>query len=148
MANTQYQLVGEARLRVLLWEIYDVKLYTADGRYHGITVPLLLKLDYLRAIERDDLIDATRNELQQVAPGLPTQQTERQLQSLTRFWPSEIRPGDSLSFELTASGGTFHFNEQPIGQIDDSQFAKAFLAIWLAENSSFPHLSRQLKGES
>lgn len=148
MASTEYRLVGEARLSVLLWEIYDAQLFTSDGLYRGISAPMLLKIHYLRPVERDDLIDATRDELQQVAPELPAQVRALNLERLSRIWPDRIRPGDSLSFELTASGGTFHFNEQPIGGIDDSRFAKAFMAIWLAENSSYPRLSRRLRGES
>ncbi|KEA61766.1 putative periplasmic protein [Marinobacterium lacunae] len=148
LANTEYRLVGEARLSVLFWDIYDAALYTGDGRYRGISAPMLLKLHYLRAIERDDLIDATRDELQQVAPELPADQSDLHLKQLSRIWPSEIAPGDSLSFELTATGGTFRFNEQPIGHIDDTRFAKAFIAIWLADDSSYPHLSRRLRGES
>lgn len=148
LANPQYQLVGEARLSVLLWKVYDAQLFSSDGRYHGLNAPLLLKLHYLRTIERDALIDATREQLQQVAPDLPPQQTEHQLQRLATFWPPTLAPGDSLSFELSTNGGTFRFNDQPIGQIHDAGFARAFLSIWLADNSAFPRLSQKLRGES
>ncbi|MBV1788169.1 chalcone isomerase family protein [Marinobacterium sp. D7] len=148
MGSVEYRLVGEARLSVLLWEIYDAQLFTPDGRYRGINAPMLLRIHYLRAMERDDLIDATRDELQQIAPELPALVSAQNLERLSRIWPDKIRPGDSLSFELTATGGTFHFNEQPIGRIDDTRFARAFMAIWLADNSSYPRLSRRLRGES
>ena len=52
-------LVGEARLKVLLWKVYDSALYTPSGRWRGAG-PYQLSLTYLRDIPVEQLIKETR----------------------------------------------------------------------------------------
>ena len=42
------QIVGEARLKVWLWKVYDSSLYSESGYYQGIEPNLTLQIDYLR----------------------------------------------------------------------------------------------------
>jgi hypothetical protein len=37
-----FQLVGEARLKVLFWPVYDSRLFTADGSYDDGKRPMRL----------------------------------------------------------------------------------------------------------
>jgi hypothetical protein len=43
-----------------------------------------------------------------------------------------------------ADRARFFFNEQPIGEIDDPAFARAFFAIWLDPRTSEPSLRSAL----
>lgn len=142
------KLVGESRLSVLWWDIYEAALYNPEGRYQGLQPPLLLKLSYLRDIDKDDLIDASRDELQrlQAENGLDDRAIEKGLSDLRTIWP-DIQEGDSLSFYLQQGGSRFYFNDELIGQISNDRFAQAFIAIWLSDNSAYPQLSQQLRGE-
>ena len=45
------QMVGQARLNVLFWPVYDSRLYSPDGRYAEGARPLRLEIQYLRDVE-------------------------------------------------------------------------------------------------
>ncbi len=140
----QLQLVGQARLEVLFWSIYDSRLYTADGRYSDGQRPLRLELEYLRDIEAADLVEQTRNEWQHLQ--LRAAEKELWLQELARLWP-DVREDDVLALEMSESGrSTFLLNGKPLGSIDDPQFGPNFLAIWLSPDTSRPELRRSLIG--
>jgi len=140
----QLQLVGQARLEVLFWSIYDSRLYTADGRYSDGQRPLRLELEYLRDIEAADLVEQTRNEWQHLQ--LRADGKELWLQDLARLWP-DVREDDVLALEMSESGrSTFLLNGKPLGSIDDPQFGPSFLAIWLSPDTSRPELRRSLIG--
>ncbi len=140
----QLQLVGQARLEVLFWSIYDSRLYTADGSYTDGQRPLRLELEYLRDIEAADLVEHTRNEWQHLQ--LRAQEKELWLQELARLWP-DVREDDVLALEMSESGrSTFLLNGKPLGSIDDPQFGPSFLAIWLSPDTSRPELRRSLIG--
>ena len=59
------QLTGEARLKVLFWNVYDARLFTADGNYVDDRYPVALQLNDLRDIDKDDLVDETLNQWRQ-----------------------------------------------------------------------------------
>jgi len=140
----QLQLVGQARLEVLFWSIYDSRLYTADGSYSDGQRPLRLELEYLRDIEAADLVEHTRNEWQHLQ--LRADEKDLWLQELARLWP-DVREDDVLALEMSESGrSTFLLNGKPLGSIDDPQFGPSFLAIWLSPDTSRPELRRSLIG--
>ena len=140
----QLQLVGQARLEVLFWSIYDSRLYTADGRYSDGQRPLLLELEYLRDIEAADLVEHTRNEWQRLQ--LRADAQDMWLQELARMWP-DVSEDDVLALQMSESGrSTFLLNGKPLGSIDDPQFGPSFLAIWLSPDTSRPDLRRSLIG--
>ena len=57
--------------------------------------------------------------------------------------------GDRLTFYIDAEGkGHFWWQDKPLGTLADPQFSAAFLAIWLADNSRDPALTRRLRGQS
>ena len=58
LATDVWPLVGEARLKVLIWEVYDSALYTPSGRWQG-EPPYQLSLHYLRDIPAAKLIEET-----------------------------------------------------------------------------------------
>ena len=58
------QLVGEARFRLFIFDIYDVALVSPDGGYDG-TPPYALKLSYLRDVERQAIVESSLDEMPQ-----------------------------------------------------------------------------------
>ncbi len=60
------QMVGQARLEVLWWPVYDSRLYSPGGIYVEGTRPLRLEIQYLRDIQAQDLIENTRKEWQRL----------------------------------------------------------------------------------
>jgi hypothetical protein len=138
------QIVGQAELKVLWFKVYSARLESLAGRYDSAISPLVLHLDYQRDISRQQLLDETASQWQRAKVNLADQ--ARWLASLAQIWPN-IRQHDSLSFYQASDGGHFYHNQRYIGAINDVRFSQAFLAIWLADNSDFPQLTRALTGK-
>ena len=137
--------VGSTTLKVFFWTIYDSTLFSSDGVYRGMEPGLSLLVTYRRRISRTDLIDRTREEWQKLDIYKPG--SEQWLNSLAAIWP-DVEKGDQLLLQVNNSlGSSFYFNGVPVGDIQDSQFTSAFLAIWLSEQSSYPKQRNQLVGQ-
>jgi len=153
--ETRLQLVGEARLEVLFWSIYDSRLYSADGSYTEGQRPLRPELQYLRDVEGSDLVEHTHNEWQHLQ--LRSESKAAWLEQLAAMWPdvrendvlamADVRENDVLAMEIGESGGsTFTLNGEALGSISDPEFGPSFLAIWLSPDTSQPGLRRDLIG--
>ena len=138
-----WQRIGEADLSVLWFDVYNAELLSPDGRYSGINSPLVLKLNYRRNISKLDLLEETQKQIEKFAP---TDQTDLWLTKLSQIWP-DIRKGDQLAFWIDQNNtGHFFYNERFIGSFKDPAFSDAFIQIWLSDNSSYPNLAKQLRG--
>ncbi|MCW8887220.1 MAG: chalcone isomerase family protein [Motiliproteus sp.] len=137
------KLVGEARLQVLWWKIFDAKLYGDLAPLDRISGPIVLKLIYLQDFTKEDLVAETAKQLKgQVGD----KDLETNLARLRQLWPN-IREQDSISFYLDPQQmGHFYHNGQYLGSIDRKDFNHAFLGIWLSIDGSYPNLARRLRG--
>jgi hypothetical protein len=136
--------VGEARLRVFFFHIYDSTLYSPSGRYEGVNPDLALQIEYQRSIAADRLLDQTREEWRKQS--LYEESCEAWLSKLDSFWP-DVSRGDTLTLRVDDSlASEFYLNGKLIGEIQDARFTERFLAIWLSEDSSYPRLRNQLVG--
>ncbi|WP_163132219.1 chalcone isomerase family protein [Agarivorans sp. Alg241-V36] len=144
-AETQMQLVGDAKLQVLFWPIYKVSLHSPDGLYQQNRYPMTLTIDYLRKIKRNKLLDATQDEWQRL--GVCEQAPcEQWLAELSVLWP-DLKKGDQLKLVAdSADQGRFYLNGQLLGSLQDKLFSQHFLGIWLSEDSRFPKQQRKLVG--
>ena len=143
LATDVWPLVGEARLKVLIWEVYDSALYTPSGRWQG-DAPYRLSLLYLRDIPAAKLIEETDKAWQEQGRNHPKQ--GEWLTLLGDLWP-DITEGDNLVFGLNAAGDSaFWFNGTLIGSIDDRDFGGLFGGIWLDPDTPRPELRAQLIG--
>ena len=143
LANDVWPLVGEARLKVLVWEVYDSALFTPSGRWQG-SAPYRLSLHYLRNIPAAKLVEETEKAWQQQGRNHP--RFREWLALLGELWP-DITEGDNLVFGLSASGeSAFWFNGSPLGGIDDRDFGALFGGIWLDPDTPRPALRAQLIG--
>ena len=143
LATDVWPLVGEARLKVLIWEVYDSALYTPSGRWQG-DAPYQLSLHYLRDIPAAKLIEETDKAWQEQGRNHPKQ--GEWLRLLGDLWP-DISEGDNLVFGLNALGDSaFWFNGTLIGSIDDPDFGGLFGGIWLDPDTPRPGLRAELIG--
>ncbi len=146
MQNEQaevWQLVGQASLTVLWFDVYDARLETLNGKFESVDKPLRLTLDYKRDIDRDDLLKETTKQLK---PFTSVQKRQAWIAQLRGIWPN-IRKGDQLIFQSSPSKSGFIYNGSWIGGVDDSEFTSGFVQIWLSDESEYPRLARQLRGE-
>jgi hypothetical protein len=144
LSTASWPLVGEARLKVLLWKVYDSALYTPSGHWLGAG-PYQLSLTYLRDIPVEQLIKETRTAWDEQNRVHPEQ--ENWLRALAEMWP-DISTGDTLVFGVGADDqNQFWFNGRSLGGIDHPDFAAFFGGIWLGEDSPRPALRARLIGE-
>ena len=143
LATDVWPLVGEARLKVLIWEVYDSVLFTPSGQWHG-DAPYRLSLRYLRNIPAAKLVEETEKAWQH--QGISHPRLNEWLALLDELWP-DITEGDNLVFGLSASGDSaFWFNGSPLGGIDDRDFGPLFGGIWMAPDTPRPALRARLIG--
>ena len=138
------QKCGEAKLRVLFWDVYESALFTPNGSYSPDTRPFRLDIRYLRDISARDLI--TQTEKEWLAQGLADPEQEAWLQKLGEIWP-DVETGDTLALLVDENGHSqFTMNGLEIGRIDHPGFSSAFSGIWLAETTTRPALRNALIG--
>jgi len=141
---SELKKVGEAKLKVLFWDVYNSSLYSRTGQYQADTFPLALKINYLRDIDAKDLIEKTQDEWEKL--GIEKAKFSSWVPLLRDIFP-DIKKGDTLLLNVNENQQSeFFFNGQTIGKITDQTFGKSFLSIWLDEKSSYPKVRNKLIG--
>ena len=140
-----WKSVGEGRLIWGFWVIYDSELRTPTGEYQNAHQPLALIIDYRRDIKKKVLLKATDKQWRHL--GLDKTQREKWLAKLEQVW-TNISKDDQLVFHLEEDGtGTFYQDGQPLGESFETDFAKAFIDIWLSPQTAYPNLRNKLIGK-
>ncbi|MGA0935550.1 MAG: chalcone isomerase family protein [Pseudohongiellaceae bacterium] len=147
--------VGQARLKVLFWTIYEATLYVGDqnGNVNNRPVaplftwpdsaPFALELEYQRDFQATALVEETRRQWQAMGVAAPAEWLE-QLQAIL----PGVKKGDSITLHVDAAGiSTFYVNSRAAGTINDPEFSRQFSAIWLSAQTTHPAMRRQLIGE-
>ena len=136
------KLVGFSEMNWMFWKLYDIRLFSSNGQYHEDQYPLALAIEYARDIESAMLVKSTLKEWKRLSVNWkPSWQ-----QQLQEIWPS-VSAGDELLLLVERDGvSRFFYNKKFVGEIEDAEFAQAFLSIWLSANTREPELRRQLLG--
>jgi len=140
--------VGEGRFSWFGISLYSAGLWTGKvATADGLAEPsALLSLRYEKNIRKEYILKITGEEWSRLSVGSSEQQ-QGWLQELSGILP-DVSKGDSLSSLVTASGSTrFYLDSKPIGLIEDPEFGRAFLAIWLHPETRGSKLRRKLLGE-
>ena len=139
------QMVGEARLNVMFFSVYDSRLYTSDGRYEPDQRPLRLEIEYLRNIKARALVEQTGAEWDHLQ--VTHERRDAWLTELAALWP-DVGKNDVIALELdTQNRATFYFNGEKLGMMEDAEFGEYFVAIWLSPDTSRPALREALLGK-
>ena len=143
----QAQLLGQTRLTVWGFKIYDAQLWAAPGfqadRYASQT--LALELAYLRDFDAADIAERSLKEMRRSATISDTQ--ARQWRSaMQRVFP-DVKAGDRiLGVHRPGIGASFWVNGKAGGEILDAEFSKLFFGIWLSPQTSEPAMRTALVG--
>tara|TARA_B000000460_G_scaffold87988_1_gene61303 strand:+ start:29 stop:571 length:543 start_codon:yes stop_codon:yes gene_type:complete len=144
----EYKEVGQTRLRVLFWDVYDAFLYTTDGDFDWSQRKQQRKallLRYLRDIEAKELVETTSEEWEKL--GFNSQEQSQWLDKLSEMWP-DIKEDDCILLKETNEGyAAFYQGDKSLGVINSSQFTEQFLAIWLSPESRFEEERDELVGK-
>ncbi|WP_448568232.1 chalcone isomerase family protein [Thalassotalea ganghwensis] len=142
--GASYTPVGKATFSVLWFDIYQSELFTRSGRFSDGEVDFVFKIDYLKAISRDELLERTIEQWQHIK--YQEHQYQSYLPTLKSIWP-DIDAGDQLMMVTSQDKSEFFYNGQPIGEINDANFGRIFIDIWVSPNTSQPKLRKRLLGE-
>ena len=144
--ESEFTKVGSALFSVLFWDIYNSTLYTESGKYikGSAQQTIVFKIDYLKDITRDDLIERTVEQWQHL--NISELEYQQFLPILTEIWPN-ISAGDSLTLFIKDEKSLFYFNDTYIGNVNHESFGPLFLSIWLSPKTSQKLLRKQLLGE-
>jgi len=136
--------LGEGTLRWFGLKVYDARLWTAGGAV-DFDRPLRLELRYARALRGPAIAARPEEEIARLGFGSPEQRASW-LAAMQRLFP-DVMAGDTLAGEhLPGRGARFLRNGQPLGEIADSEFSRAFFSIWLDPRTSAPDLRAALLG--
>ncbi len=137
-------LLGESRLRVLFWEIYDVGLYVTDGIYNP-EKPFALSLNYLRGFSGSEITKRSIEEIRR--QGFVD---ESELASwgtqLSKIFPDVAEGDEIIGVRDPTEGARFLLNGSLIGTITDQNLSRRFFDIWLSEQTSEPAIRESLMG--
>jgi len=140
------KLIGEGTLKVLMWEVYDLRLYT-DGTAFSWQDKFMLEFDYSRELKKDSVIDASLKEFK-LQPNVSDKDIGAWEAYLEKVIQS-VQKGTKATVQWVPDGQIiFHYEGSKPTTIENEKFARAFLNIWLGEKTSRPKLRSQLLGDS
>jgi hypothetical protein len=136
------RLAGEGELRFMGFRVYTARLWvgaTAKTTADLLQQPLALELRYLRGLLGETIVEGSDKEIARLGFGDAAQRARWSAQ-MTRIFPN-VKEGDRLTGTFDpARGVRFFFNDQQIGAIEDAEFGRAFMSIWLDERTQAPSL--------
>lgn len=136
--------VGEHRVTVAFWDVYDAKLYAPEGHYKAGS-PFALSLTYLRSIKGEDIakhsVEAMRE--QGGTNEIKLAQWHEQMRAI---FP-DVQPGMTLTGISSGKGDVIFLKDnRVIGRIKDKAFDQYFFGIWLGPKAKIPEVRESLIG--
>ena len=136
---------GASRLRFMVWDVYDIALWTGPDfeSSNFIKFPFALELTYLRSIKGIDIANQSIKEMQRLG-AMSKSQESQWLLSMQSAFPN-VQSGDRLCGLHQPSQRTRFFHNGALRtEIEDAAFAPYFFGIWLSDKTSEPRLRSEL----
>lgn len=142
------QIIGAGEFRVFGFDVYNARLWSA-ARPLATDQPFALELIYQRTISRDDLVQASVDEIKRLSGASVSagQLADWQAQMQQSF--VDVQAGTRITgVYLPGQGARFFVGQQLQHEVKDPQFARAFFDIWLDPRTRNPELRQQLLGSA
>ena len=136
---------GASRLRFMVWDVYDIALWTGPEfePANFIKFPFALELSYLRSIKGIDIANQSIKEMQRLG-AMSKSQESQWLLSMQSAFPN-VQSGDRLcGIHQPGQRTRFFHNGALRSEIEDAAFAPYFFGIWLSDKTSEPRLRSEL----
>jgi len=131
-AIREYPGLSETGTGTLRWfglRLYDARLWVG-GEQPDAARPFVLALRYARDFTGRSIAEASFDEIARLGYGTAPEQA-RWRAAMERMFP-DVDAGQELAgLNVPGRGVRFYLDGQPIGEIADAAFARAFFAIWL-----------------
>ncbi|MVV50599.1 hypothetical protein EJA72_20520 [Pseudomonas sp. PB120] len=140
------QVIGTGEFRMYGFDVYNARLWSVS-RPLASDQPFALELIYQRAISREDLVQASIDEIKRLSgPSISAGQLEAwQAQMQQSF--IDVQAGTRITgVYLPGQGARFFVGQQLQYEVKDPQFARAFFDIWFDPRTRNPQLRQQLLG--
>ena len=144
-ALPQHRLLGQARLSVYGFQVYDSRLWVPPvfNTQDFSSQPFALELAYLRDLKSEAIVDRSIAEMRRAA-SFDDAQASTWRKELLRVIPN-IKKGDRvLGVNRPGEGASFWVNGKQVGGVDDAEFARLFFGIWLSAKTSQPKMRTAL----
>ncbi len=146
-ALDQARKLGQSRLVVFGFNIYDAKLWAQDGfavaNYANFAFALDLR--YLRNLSGNSIAERSLKEMRNIE-AVSDAKAQEWLDQMRKTFP-DIKKGDQLVGIHRADGSaSFLLNGKQIGEVRDTEFNRLFFGIWLSPRTSQPKMRRELTG--
>ena len=142
---SEMKLIGQGTLKVLFFEVYDIRLL-ADSKPFSWKNKFQLEFEYKREVKKETVIESSIKEMRRQSSFL-----DKDINKWQEYLEISIKPvqeGSQATVSWNPSGQiTFHYQSSEPTTIEDENFARAFLNIWLGEETSQPKLRNQLLGD-
>jgi len=142
------RIIGTGEFRVFGFDVYNARLWSA-ARPLTLDQPFALELIYQRSISREDLVQASVDEIQRLSgTSVSAGQLEEWKVQMQRSFV-DVQAGMRITgVYLPGQGAQFYVGQQRQHEVKDPQFARAFFAIWLDPRTRNPDLRQQLLGNA
>lgn len=143
------RVLGQARLVVYGFNIYDAKLWTAEdfSAANYAVQPFALELRYLRNFSGTMIAERSLKEMRRLGE-VSDEKAAQWLDTMKKTFP-DVKKGDQLiGFHKPDGTASFTLNGKPIGEMRDEEFTRLFFGIWLSPKTSEPKMRNELIGAS
>ena len=137
-------LIGEGVLKVFIWDIYKLRLFSETNVYNR-NETLVLEFEYLRDTSKASVIKASIVELKKLnLSKTKLEQWEKYLEKSIK----DMNAGERAALLFKPNVGlTFFASDKFNITIDNVEFANSYIDIWLGENTARPKLRKQITGQ-
>ncbi len=138
------KVVGQTRLKVLFWDIYDASLIAPKGQFSN-DKPFALELKYLRDFKGKEIASRSVDEMRKL--GVKDEvKLAAWYQEMQDLFP-DVKEGESITGVVDENRiSHFYYNDKLLGKVHDKEFSLWFFNIWLSEKTSEPEMRRDLLG--
>ena len=137
-------LIGEGVLKVFIWDIYKLRLFSETNVYDRNDV-LLLEFEYLRDTSKASVIKASIIELKKL--NLSKSKLEKWENYLEKSI-KDMKAGERAALLFKPNVGLTFFTSDKFNiTIDNVEFANSYIDIWLGENTARPKLRKKITGQ-
>ena len=137
-------LIGEGILKVFIWDIYKLRLFSETSVYDRNDV-LVLEFEYLRDTSKASVIKASIIELKKLhLSKSKLKKWEKYLEKSIK----DMKAGEKAALLFRPNAGlTFFASDKFNITIDNDEFANSYIDIWLGENTARPKLRKKIIGQ-
>ena len=137
-------LIGEGVLKVFIWDIYKLRLFSETNIYNR-NETLVLEFEYLRDTSKASVIKASIVELKKL--NLSNSKLEKWKKYLEKSI-KDMKEGEKAALLFKPNAGlTFFASDKFNITIDNVEFANSYIDIWLGDNTARPKLRKQITGQ-